>query len=36
METYTYLWVSEAESRVLYLFCMSLESEKQEFFIEHL
>lgn len=35
METYTYLCISEAENRVLYLFFMSLESEKQGFFTEH-
>ena len=34
METYAYLYISEAECRVLYLFCMSLESEKLEFFPE--
>lgn len=34
MEAYTYLYISETENRVLYLFCMCLESENLEFFAE--
>lgn len=35
METYTYLYISEAECRVLYLCSVNLVSEKLEFFPEH-